>query len=87
MKNDEDKESLPALRKDIYQSNPLIQARKDFDVIGMRIFFLGLQGLNPHFSENDKYFDENFNKLFIPTKKLVEIFGGNTKYLIELKKA
>ena len=75
------------LRKDIYQSNPLIQARKDFDVIGMRVFFLGLRGLNPHFSERDKYYDAEFNRLFIPTSKVTELFGGNTKYLKELKKA
>ena len=75
------------LRNDVYQSNPLIQARKDFDVIGMRIFFLGLRGLNPHFSENDKYFDADFKKMFIPTTKLSELFSGNTKYLSEIKKA
>lgn len=75
------------LRKDVYQSNPMIQARKDFGVIGMRVFFLGLRGINPHFSENDKYFDEDFKRLFIPTSKLIELFGGNTKYLSELRKA
>lgn len=75
------------LRNDVYQSNPMIQARKNFDVIGMRVFFLGLRGLNPHFSENDRYFDADFNRLFIPTSRLVELFGGNTKYLNELKKA
>lgn len=80
-------ETALVLRKDVYQSNPMIQARKDFDVIGMRIFFLGLRGLNPHFSENDKFFDGEFNRLFIPTSRLVELFGGNTKYLHELKKA
>lgn len=79
-------ETALVLRKDIYQSNPMIQARKDFDVIGMRVFFLGLRGLNPHFSDNDRYFDEEFNRLFIPTNRLVELFGGNTKYLSELKK-
>lgn len=86
MKTNEEEKAL-VLRKDIYQSNPMIQARKDFDVIGMRVFFLGLRGLNPHFSENDKYFDEEFNRLFIPTSRLAELFGGNTKYLSELKKA
>ena len=80
-------ETALVLRKDICQSNPMIQARKDFDVIGMRVFFLGLQGLNPHFSNNDRYFDKEFNRLFIPTSRLVELFGGNTKYLSELKKA
>ena len=87
MKNKASEETALVLRNDVYQSNPLVQARKDFDVIGMRVFFLGLQGLNPHFSERDKYFDEEFNRLFVPTSKLTELFGGNTKYLAELKKA
>lgn len=77
---------VPVLRKAVYQSNPIIQARKDFDVISMRVFLLGLCGLNPHFSNKDKYYDEDFNRMFIPTSKIVELFGGNTKYLVELKK-
>ena len=47
---------------------------------------LGLRGLNPHFSERDKYYDKEFPTLFIPTSKLTELFG-NTKYLAELKPA
>ena len=81
------KESALVLRKDVYQSNPLVQARKDFDIIGTRIFLLGLRGLNPHFSEKDKYFDVNFKEMFIPTNDLTELFGCNTWYLTELKKA
>ena len=54
--------------------------------MGMRIFLLGLRGLNPHFSEQDKYYDKEFPDLFISTNKLTEIFG-NTKYLAELKPA
>lgn len=82
-----DEEKILVLRKDVYQSNPLIQARKDFDIIGMRVFLLGLQGLNPHFSENDRYFDVDLKEIFIPTSKVTELFGGNTKYLSDLKKA
>lgn len=80
------KERVPVLRNDIYQSNPLIQARKEFNALEMRVFFLGLRGLNPHFSLNDKKFDENFSELFIPTARLTELFGGNTWYLHELEK-
>ncbi len=75
------------LRRDIYQSNPLMQARKVFDTLGMRIFSLGLRGLNPHLSMNDKMYDEKFPELFIPTSTLVNLFGGNTKYLHDLKPA
>ena len=87
MTTEKTKGKASVLHKAVSQSNPIIQARKDFDVMGMRVFLLGLCGLNPHFSDKDKYYDEDFNRLFIPTSKLVELFGGNTKYLAELKKA
>lgn len=74
------------LQDSICQSNPLIQARKKFDLLGMRIFILGLRGLNPHFSEKDKFFDAEFKPIFISTAKLTQLFG-NTKYLADLKPA
>ena len=73
------------LRKDIYQANPLINARKGMDITELRIFALGLQGLNPHRSTKDKFYDEEFPRTFIPTSDLTEIFG-NTWYLHDLKK-
>ena len=86
MKKGKNEERALVLRNDVYQSNPLVNSRKVFDLLGMRIFLLGLRGLNPHFSEQDKYYDKEFPDLFIPTSKLTEIFG-NTKYLAELKPA
>ena len=44
------------LRNDIYQSNLLVDSRKFFDLLGTKIFLLGLRGLNPRFSEQDKYY-------------------------------
>ena len=85
-KKEKNEETALVLRNDVYQSNPLVNSRKVFDLLGMRIFLLGLRGLNPHFSEQDKYYDKEFPKLFIPTSKLTELFG-NTKYLAELKPA
>ena len=82
----EKEESAVALRVDVYQANPMIQARKDFSLIGMRIFFLGLQGINPHLSDKDRYYDEDFRDMFIPTSKLTEMFG-NTNYLLKLREA
>ena len=73
------------LRKEIYQTNPLINARKGMSIMGLRIFALGLSGVNPHISEKDKYYDEEFEVIYIKPKKLVEIFG-NPKYLNELDK-
>ena len=73
------------LRKEIYQTNPLINARKGMGIMELRIFSIGLSGINPHISKKDKYFDEDFKEMFITPKKLVELFG-NPKYLNELKK-
>lgn len=52
------KESV--LRKDIYQANPLINARKGMNIVELRIFALGLQGINPHRSSKDKFYGEEF---------------------------
>ncbi len=82
-KKDTPKEAV--LRKDVYQANPLINARKGMDITELRIFALGLQGLNPHRSTKDKFYDEDFKVIFIPTSKLTEIFG-NTWYLHDLQK-
>lgn len=87
MAKNKKEETALVLRNDVYQSNPLVQARKKFDLMGMRLFFLGLRCLNPHFSEKDKYFDAEFKEAFIPTSMLTELFGGNTWYLGELKQA
>ena len=74
------------LRKLIFQGNPLIQARKEFNALEGRIFMLGLRGINPRFSNNDKFYDNQFPILFIPTARLIELFGGNTAYLHDLDK-
>ncbi|MBR1646971.1 MAG: replication initiation protein [Selenomonadaceae bacterium] len=70
----------------VYQSNPLIGARKNFDLIGMKIFLLGLQGLNPHFSLQDKIFDKKFKEFLVPATKIKEVFGNNW-YLYGIKSA
>ena len=72
------------LRANIYQINPLIQARKQMGAIELKIFILGLQGVNPHVSSKDKYYDKEFKTLFIPVIELVKIFG-HTQYLTEIK--
>lgn len=74
----------PILCNKVYQSNPLIGARKNFDLIGMKIFLLGLQGLNPHFSTQDKIFDNQFKEFLVPAAKLKKVFGNNW-YLYEIK--
>ncbi len=78
--------TLRILRDDVCQANLLILARKPFDLLGTRIFLLGLRGLNPHFSDKDKFFDAEFKEMFIPTSILTKLLG-NAKYLSELSSA
>ena len=71
-------------RELVYQGNPLIQSRKQFSTVGMRLFILGLMTLNPHLSKNDKFFDKEFPSAHISTNELTRVFG-NTRYLEMLK--
>ena len=71
-------------RELVYQGNPLIQSRKQFSTIGMRLFILGIMTLNPHLSKNDKFFDEEFPSAHISTNELTKVFD-NTGYLGRLK--
>lgn len=77
--------------KAVYQLNPLIEARKGFDIMESRLFYLGLQDINPHLTEKDVYFDESFHDTIIPPYKLKEIFGRGQylsgQYLAEVDKA
>ena len=80
-----DTKLIPAnLRQEIYQSNPLINARKGMNLTELRIFALALRGVNPHLSNNDKYYDQNFNLTYIPPSEVVKIFG-NPKYISDIK--
>ena len=72
------------LKKKIYQANPIIQARKNMNAIELRLFAIGLAGLNPHLSSNDRYYDAEFKETFVTTKELTKLFG-NTSYLHELE--
>ena len=72
--------------KPTYQLNPLIEARKGFDVMETRLFYLGLQDVNPHLSENDKYYDKFFPDTVISPAELTKMFG-HTQYLTEIDRA
>ena len=72
-------------RPTIYQSNPMVEGRKPFGVLGMRLFLLALQHVNPHISKNDKYYDKEFMELSLTPGQVKEIFG-NGAYLHLLEK-
>lgn len=70
-----------------YQLNPLLEAQKNFDVMETRLFYLGLQDINPHLSDKDKHYDTQLPDTYIPSCELKKIFGGYGQYLPEVKKA
>lgn len=72
--------------KPTYQLNPLIEAQKGFDVMETRLFYLGLQDINPHLTENDKFYDEQFPDTVITPSELIKIFGHG-QYIKEVDKA
>lgn len=72
--------------KPIYQLNPLVEAQKDFDVMETRLFYLGLQDVNPHLTDNDKFYDKQFPDTVITPSELIEIFGHG-QYIKEVDKA
>ena len=85
-KKNRPKDLKPAkLRETVYQANPLIQARKNFNVIQSRLFYIGLMSINPHLSAKDKFYDTSFPHTFIPPKTVANLMG-NDKYLSDLKK-
>ena len=64
--------------KSIYQSKPLIEACKQFDLNEGRLFYLGLMELKPQLSENN--IQAEFEKIVIPTADVIKLFGGNAPY-------
>lgn len=72
-------------RPDIYQANPLIEGRQPFDAIEMRLFLLALQHVNPHLSANDRFYDQEFEELYLTPMQTKEIFGHG-EYLRRLEK-
>lgn len=67
----------------VYQANPLIESRKQFNMDENRIFYLGLSRLKPHLP-NAKYFDEEFPVIKISAKEIIDTFG-NKRYYSTLK--
>ena len=77
-------EELDARRPIVYQSNPLVEGRQPFGAIEMRLFLLALQHVNPHVSQNDKYYDEAFKDLRLTPGQVKNIFGHG-EYLNRLE--
>lgn len=69
---------------EVYQANPLIEARKPMNALEMRLFLLAVAAVNPHLSEKDKYYDHEFKELHLKPGELKAIFG-NGSYLTRLE--
>ena len=71
----------------VYQANPLIEGRRDFSLIEIRLFYIGLKDLLPKLTEKDvpwKNQYEDFPTTVISPKELVDLFG-NVKYYSALE--
>lgn len=61
----------------VFVSNPIIQAKRKMNILGERIFKIGLASLRPHIEGQDGVeYDTEFREIIIPYKKLVEMFGN-----------
>ena len=74
------------MRNKISMSNALIQAQHNLDLFSMRLFFIVLSTVNPHFSSKDRYYDKEFKDAFISSSMLAQLLGGS-KYLGMIPKA
>ena len=71
----------------VYQSNPLVESRRDFSLIETRLFYIGLRDIAPKLTSINTPWQgghKDFPHTFIPAQDLVEIFG-NKKYYSTLK--
>ena len=68
----------------VYQANPLIEGRRDFSLIEMRLFYIGLKGIVPKLTEKDVAWRSSvmrdFPTVIIKPKELVELFGNDKYY-------
>lgn len=67
----------------VYQSKPLIEACKKFDINEGRLFYLGLLELRPQLAYGKG--QEKFDEVIIPTADVIKLFGGNPGYYNKLK--
>ena len=71
----------------VYQSNPLVESRRDFSLIETRLFYIGLRDIAPKLTSKNTPWQgghKDFPHTFISAKDLIEIFG-NDKYYNTLK--
>lgn len=68
------------LENTVVQCNPLIEAQKRMNVSGLRLFTLGLQGLNIKNAAVNLDDDSEFPEIIITPKELEEVFGSTGNF-------
>lgn len=61
----------------VYQSNPLLTARRNYGILEHRLLRLALADLKPHL-KNSTYYDKEIRPFHMETAEVVEVFGGTT---------
>jgi len=69
----------------VYQANPLVERKNNFNTLETKLFYLGLSIIRPKLP-NSKYHDKDFLKAVIPIKEIIHLLGGNKVYYDKLKK-
>lgn len=62
-------------KEEYYQANPLVQARKNYNLIEHQLFRLAIADLNPKL-RNSQYYDEQFPTFHLSTDEVVKMFQG-----------
>lgn len=65
-------------KEEYYQANPLVQARRNYDILEHRIMRLAIAHLNPKL-KNSNYYDEQFPSFHLSTDEVLAQFQGDTK--------
>lgn len=65
-------------RAELYQKNPLLQAPKDYDALGWRIFELAITDVRPHL-KNSKVFDTEFRTMKLSARDTVDLLTSEGK--------
>ena len=62
-------------KEEYYQANPLVQARRDYNLIEHQLFRLAIADLNPKL-KNSQYYNEQFPTFHLSTEDVVKTFQG-----------
>ena len=60
-------------KEEYYLANPLVRARRNYDMTGQRIFRLAIANLNPKL-KNSEYYDEEFPIFHLSTDEVIAKF-------------